>query len=66
MNSDRDKNNLTNSSDYKDWLVSLKTKIRQAQLKAVVAVNRELLLFYWDCPQILLRNRTILVGEMVF
>ncbi len=48
MNSDRDKNNLTNSSDYKDWLVSLKTKIRQAQLKAVVAVNRELLLFYWE------------------
>lgn len=48
MKEKEDKNSITNSADYKDWLVSLKTKIRQAQLKAVVAVNRELLLFYWE------------------
>jgi len=39
---------IIDSSDYKDWLISLKTKIRQVQLKALVAVNRELLWFYWQ------------------
>ena len=34
--------------DYKDWLADIKTKIRSAQLKAVVTVNTQLLKFYWE------------------
>lgn len=33
---------------YAHWLAELKTKVHNARLKAAVAVNRELLLFYWD------------------
>ena len=39
---------------YKDWLIELKTKIRSAQLKAAVAVNKELIALYWD------------LGKMIF
>ena len=39
--------NLTTSRDYRQWLGDLKTRFRQVQLKAAVAVNTELLQFYW-------------------
>lgn len=34
--------------EYREWLGSLKSRVRQVQLKAAVAVNQELLLFYWE------------------
>jgi len=37
-----------NTIEYKQWLVELKTKIRQSQIKAAVRVNTELLRLYWD------------------
>ncbi|MBM9520604.1 DUF1016 family protein [Desulforhopalus vacuolatus] len=40
--------NLTQDSDYLEWLKELKKKVRQSQLKAAVAVNTTLLEFYWD------------------
>jgi hypothetical protein len=36
------------SSDYRDWLKDIKQRVRQAQVKAVVQVNRALLTFYWE------------------
>lgn len=39
---------ISYSSDYKEWLIALKNKIRQVQLKAFAAVNRDLLWFYWE------------------
>ena len=39
---------LTPQGDYREWLVQLKTRFRQVQLKAAVAVNRALLQFYWE------------------
>jgi len=39
-------NNFPN--DYRQWLIDLKKKIRQSQIKAAVKVNTELLLLYWD------------------
>jgi predicted nuclease of restriction endonuclease-like (RecB) superfamily len=36
------------ASDYYQWLIDLKTRFRQVQLKAAVAVNTELLRFYWE------------------
>lgn len=39
---------LSQSKDYQQWLAELKQSFRQRQLKAAVAVNRELLEFYWQ------------------
>ncbi|MCL2131644.1 MAG: PDDEXK nuclease domain-containing protein [Lentimicrobiaceae bacterium] len=39
-------NNIEN--EYKQWLIDLKKRIRQSQIKAAVKVNAELLRFYWD------------------
>jgi hypothetical protein len=36
------------STDYRQWLSELKTRFRQVQLKAAVAVNTQLLQFYWQ------------------
>ncbi|CBL44328.1 Protein of unknown function (DUF1016) [gamma proteobacterium HdN1] len=36
-----------NDPAYAQWLTALKTRFRQVQLKAAVAVNTELLQFYW-------------------
>ena len=36
------------AADYKEWLKELKTRVRRVQLKAAVAVNQELLSFYWE------------------
>jgi predicted nuclease of restriction endonuclease-like (RecB) superfamily len=33
---------------YMEFIVSLKNRIRSAQLKAAVSVNRELVLLYWQ------------------
>ena len=33
---------------YADWLVDLKTRIHNAQQRAALAVNRELVLLYWQ------------------
>ncbi len=36
------------SSDYRNWLVDLKTKIKQSQIKAALAVNSQLIMLYWE------------------
>ena len=33
---------------YADWLLELKTRIHTAQQRAALAVNRELVLLYWQ------------------
>ncbi len=37
-----------NQADYRLWLGELKSRFRQVQLKAAVAVNTALLQFYWE------------------
>ena len=37
--------------EYKSWISELKTRYKQAQIKASVAVNGELLKFYFDLGQ---------------
>jgi predicted nuclease of restriction endonuclease-like (RecB) superfamily len=39
---------LLKNSDYKKWLIELKSTIKQSQVKAAVAVNSQLILLYWD------------------
>ena len=36
------------NEEYKQWLIDLKTRIRQSQIKAAVRVNEELLRLYWS------------------
>ncbi|PJK08455.1 hypothetical protein CO614_05630 [Lysobacteraceae bacterium NML120232] len=38
----------TAAPDYRQWLGELKSRFRQVQIKAAMAVNRELLYFYWQ------------------
>ena len=40
--------NARNASGYRQWLRDLKNRFRQVQIKAAVAVNTELLQFYWQ------------------
>jgi len=40
--------NLAVDNQYKDWLSDLKHKVRNAQIKAVLKVNAELLTLYWE------------------
>ena len=35
-------------NEYKNWLIDLKSRIRQSQIKAAIKVNTELLRLYWD------------------
>ncbi|MBF0259125.1 MAG: DUF1016 family protein [Desulfamplus sp.] len=41
-------NNLNITPEYKEWLGTLKSKIRSVQLKAALAVNSAVIEFYWD------------------
>jgi len=42
---------MKNDNDYKQWLIDLKSRIRQSQIKTAVKVNTELLHLYWDLGQ---------------
>ena len=50
--------NLLKDSELKQWLVDLKTRIRQSQIKAMIKVNDEMLRLYWDL------GRDIVVRQM--
>ncbi|SEW52363.1 PDDEXK nuclease domain-containing protein [Chitinophaga arvensicola] len=46
-----------NEKDYKDWLLEIKHKVRQAQLKAVANFNIALIELYWELgKEIVLRQ----------
>ncbi|HAT1775839.1 DUF1016 domain-containing protein [Legionella pneumophila] len=40
--------NIAHNIEYKKWITDLRSKLKQAQLKAAVTVNQQLLMFYWD------------------
>lgn len=43
---------------YAEWLAELKTRIHQAQQRATLAVNRELVLLYWQIGQDILARQS--------
>lgn len=45
------------SDDYKDFLTALKARVKQAQMRAGLAVNSELILLYWDIGQDILSRQ---------
>jgi predicted nuclease of restriction endonuclease-like (RecB) superfamily len=44
-------------ADYAAWLAELKTRIHSAQQRASLAVNRELVLLYWQIGQDILARQ---------
>ena len=42
---------------YPDWLAELKTRIHSAQQRAALAVNRELVLLYWQIGRDILERQ---------
>ncbi len=36
------------NKDYKNWLINLKSKIKNSQIKASIRVNTELIMLYWE------------------
>ena len=44
---------LIKDKDYLTWITELKKKVRSSQIKAAIAVNKELILFYWDLGKML-------------
>ena len=47
----------TSEQGYQDWLNQLKTQIRSSQQRAILAVNRELVLLYWQIGQNILQRQ---------
>ena len=48
---------------YADWLAELKTRIHTAQQRAALAVNRELVLLYWQIGRDILERQAQLGWE---
>lgn len=55
---------LTLSDDYKSFLQSLKERIATAQVIAGLAVNRELVLLYWQIGREILQRQKLWVGAL--
>ena len=54
-------------NEYKQWLIDLKTKIHQSQIKAAVRVNEEMLHLYWSLGQdIIVRQMEVAWGSGFF
>ena len=57
---------LTTTPDYRTFLAELKDRVRQAQLRAALSVNQEMILLYWSIGQdILARQATLGWGSKV-
>lgn len=60
-------NNVVIDLDFKQWVQSLKEQIKQAQIKAAVKVNSELLHLYWNLGhEITLRYEDAKYGSAFF
>jgi predicted nuclease of restriction endonuclease-like (RecB) superfamily len=52
---------------YKNLLNEIKTRLKKAQLRAAMAVNRELVQFYWDIGKLLIeRQKNTRWGDKLF
>lgn len=51
------KNTAIVGKEYAEFLRDLKARIQQAQVKAALAVNRELMLLYWQIGQEILARQ---------
>lgn len=53
-------------SKYQDLIIEIKKQILISQQKAAFAVNKELILLYWNIGKMIYENQSILIGRNVF
>lgn len=52
-------------SEYKSWIVELKSKIRSSQIKAAIAVNSALINFYWELGKMISEKENIWGSKLI-
>ncbi|KAB2831839.1 MAG: DUF1016 domain-containing protein [Caedimonadaceae bacterium] len=50
---------LQTSKDYKDFLQEIKNKIKAVRLQAALAVNQELIKFYWEIGKLIIEKQKL-------
>lgn len=50
---------LIRNNEYRQWIVSIKERIQSSQIKAAIAVNRELLELYWYLGEQILEKQQL-------
>ena len=53
-------------SKYQDFIIEIKNQILQSQSKAALAVNKELILLYWNIGKMIFENQSLLEGRNNF
>ena len=53
------------TKEYAQTLSELKKHIAQAQIKAVLSANKELIKLYWHIGKTIIENRHIMVGDLM-
>jgi len=51
--------------EYKNWLITLKSRIRQSQIKAAIAVNTALIEFYWDLGKMISEKERVWGSKLI-
>lgn len=52
--------------DYMDFLSSVRTRLKSAQIRAALAANSELIKFYWELGNDLVEKQKTQKGERAF
>lgn len=59
-------NLVTLDIEYKEWIISLKSKILNSQIRASIKVNAELLSLYWELGKELVEKEQYYSWEIHF
>jgi predicted nuclease of restriction endonuclease-like (RecB) superfamily len=54
---DKTMSNIILNNEYKQWLIDLKSRIRNSQIKAAISVNSELISLYWDLGRMIVEKQ---------
>jgi predicted nuclease of restriction endonuclease-like (RecB) superfamily len=57
--------NMKFNNEYKKWLINLKSRIRQSQIKAANVVNTALIEFYWDLGKMISEKETAWGSKLI-
>ena len=53
-------------SKYQDLIFEIKTQILNSQQKAILSVNKELIVLYWNIGKMIFENQSLLEGRNNF
>ena len=56
---------LANSQNYLDFFITVKERIRKSQYDALKAVNKELILLYYDIVKLITNEQLIITNEQL-